>query len=57
MLTTADITPLTLAKSTDPGSVASKNVGTAVSNVVGVESDGKINSNLLPALHCNPYRS
>ncbi|WP_405176359.1 hypothetical protein MHI27_12005 [Paenibacillus sp. FSL H8-0261] len=49
-ITAADIPNLTLSKITDAGTAASKNVGVAVGNVVGVESDGKINPNLLPAL-------
>ncbi|AIQ26966.1 hypothetical protein P40081_01135 [Paenibacillus sp. FSL P4-0081] len=49
-LTAADIPSLTLAKITDAGTAASKAVGTAVGNVVVVESGGKINPVLLPAL-------
>ena len=49
-LVAADIPTLTLAKISDAGTAASKNVGTAVGNVVGVNSNGKIDDTLLPPL-------
>lgn len=49
-LSAADIPELTLAKITDAGTAASKNVGTATGNVVEVLENGKIDENLLPAI-------
>lgn len=49
-LAAADIPSLTLAKISDAGTAASKNVGTAVGNVVMVNASGKIDDALLPPL-------
>jgi hypothetical protein len=49
-LAAADIPELTLAKITDAGTAASKNVGTGIGNVVEVLENGKIDENLLPAI-------
>lgn len=49
-LTAADIPSLTLAKITDAGTAASKNTGTAAGQIPIIESDGKINPAVLPAL-------
>lgn len=49
-LTASDIPSLTLAKITDAGTAAQKDVGTTSGNVVEVGADGKIDTNLLPSL-------
>lgn len=49
-LSATDIPNLTLSKITDAGTAASKNVGTAVGNVVEVLAGGKIDESLLPAI-------
>lgn len=49
-ITAADIPNLTLAKITDAGTAASKNVGTSSGNVPILGSDGKLDANVLPAL-------
>lgn len=50
LLTPDDIPELTLAKITDAGTAASRNVGTAEGNLVAVGADGKINETLLPKI-------
>lgn len=45
-----DIPELTLAKITDAGTAASRDVGTAEGNLVAVGADGKINETLLPKI-------
>ncbi|WP_238326842.1 hypothetical protein, partial [Paenibacillus graminis] len=49
-LTAADIPSLTLAKITDAGTAASKNTGTAAGNVPVLDSGGKLDTSVLPAL-------
>ena len=49
-LTAADIPTLTLAKISDAGTAASKNVGTAVGNVIVVGADGKISATVIPKI-------
>ena len=49
-LTAADIPALTLAKITDAGTAASKNVGTAAGNVPVLNSDGKLDDGVIPAI-------
>ena len=46
----ADLPDITLSKVTDAGTAAKLNTGTAAGNVVVVESDGKINTSLLPTI-------
>ncbi|RAU96846.1 hypothetical protein [Paenibacillus sp. YN15] len=46
----ADIPALTLAKITDAGTAASKNTGTAAGNVPVLDSGGKLDSSILPAI-------
>lgn len=50
LLTPEDIPELTLAKITDAGTAASRDVGTAEGNLVSVGADGKINETLLPKI-------
>ncbi len=50
LLTPEDIPELTLAKITDAGTAASRDVGTAEGNLVAVGADGKINETLLPKI-------
>ena len=50
LLTPEDIPELTLAKITDAGKAASRDVGTAEGNLVAVGADGKINETLLPKI-------
>jgi hypothetical protein len=47
----SDIPDLTLAKITDAGTAASRNVGDAVGNVVVLDAGGLINSKYIGALH------
>lgn len=49
-LTASDIPALTLAKISDAGTAASKNVGTASGNVPVLDSSGKLDSGILPAI-------
>jgi phage-related tail fiber protein len=49
-LTATDIPSLTLAKISDAGTSASKNVGVNPNDVVGVGSNGKIDTNLIPSI-------
>jgi hypothetical protein len=49
-LTASDIPTLTLSKISDAGSAASKSVGTAAGNVPLLDSNGKLDTNVLPAL-------
>lgn len=48
--TAADIPNLTLSKITDAGTAASKNTGTAAGNVPVLDSGGKLDTSILPAL-------
>lgn len=48
--TAADIPNLTLSKITDAGTAASKNTGTAAGNVPVLDSNGKLDTSILPAL-------
>ncbi len=50
LLTAEDIPELTLAKITDAGTAAARNVGTAEGNLVEIGADGKINEMLLPKI-------
>ena len=50
LLTAEDIPELTLAKITDSGTAAARNVGTAEGNLVAVGADGKISETLLPKI-------
>ena len=50
LLTAEDIPELTLAKITDAGTAAARNVGTAEGNLVAVGADGKISETLLPKI-------
>lgn len=50
LLTPEDIPELTLAKITDAGTAANRDVGTAEGNLVAVGADGKINETLLPKI-------
>lgn len=50
VLSTTDIPNLTLAKITDAGTAASKNVGTASGNVPVLDTNGKIDTAVLPAI-------
>jgi len=45
-----DIPTLTLDKISDAGTAASRNVGTAIGQVVIVEDDGKIDASLMPSI-------
>lgn len=49
-LTSADIPTLTLAKISDAGTVASKNVGSSAGQVPILGSDGKLDTSILPQL-------
>ncbi|NRY59841.1 hypothetical protein [Clostridium beijerinckii] len=49
-LTTSDIPTLTLSKISDAGTAASKSVGTASGNIPVLDSNGKLDTNILPAL-------
>ena len=49
-MTSSDIPTLTLSKISDAGSAASKSVGTAAGNVPVLDSNGKLDTNILPAL-------
>lgn len=49
-ITAADIPNLTLSKITDAGTAASKNTGTAAGNIPVLDSNGKLDTNVLPAL-------
>lgn len=50
LLTPDDIPALTLAKITDAGTAAARNVGTEVGNLVEVGANGKIDETVLPPL-------
>ena len=50
LLTPEDIPDLTLAKITDAGTAAKRDVGTAEGNLVELGADGKINETLLPKI-------
>ncbi|MNO47371.1 hypothetical protein D3C76_376860 [compost metagenome] len=50
LLTAADIPTLTLSKISDAGTAASKNTGTAAGNVPVLDSGGKLDTSVLPAL-------
>lgn len=50
LLTPEDIPDLTLAKITDAGTAAKRDVGTAEGNLVEIGADGKINETLLPKI-------
>ena len=50
LLTPEDIPELTLAKITDAGTAAARNVGTAEGNLVEISADGKISETLLPKI-------
>jgi hypothetical protein len=50
LLTAADIPTLTLAKISDAGTAASKNTGTSAGNVPVLDSGGKLDTAVLPAL-------
>lgn len=52
-LTASDIPTLTLSKISDAGSAASKSVGTAAGNVPLLDSSGKLNSSVIPAMAIN----
>lgn len=49
-ITAADIPELTLAKITDAGTAASRNVGTASGNIPVLDAQGKLNVSVIPAL-------
>lgn len=49
-LTASDIPNLTLSKITDAGTAASKNTGTSSGNVPILDSNGKLDSSILPAI-------
>lgn len=49
-MTAADVPNLTLAKISDAGTAASKNTGTAAGNVPILDSNGKLDTAVLPAL-------
>lgn len=49
-LSPTDIPNLTLSKITDAGTAASRNVGTSAGNVPVLDSSGKLDSSILPAL-------
>ncbi|MNV18719.1 hypothetical protein D3C71_1095560 [compost metagenome] len=49
-LVAGDIPALTLSKITDAGTVASKNTGTASGNIPILDSNGKLDSGILPAI-------
>lgn len=49
-LSAADIPALTLAKITDAGTAANKDVGTAAGNIPVLDTNGKLNTSVLPAL-------
>lgn len=49
-LVATDIPTLTLSKISDAGTVASKNVGTASGNVPILDANGKLDTNVLPAI-------
>lgn len=49
-LEAADIPELTLAKVTDAGTAASKNVGTAAGNVPVLDASGKLDTAILPSI-------
>lgn len=48
--TASDIPSLTLSKITDAGTAASKNTGTAAGNVPVLDSGGKLDASILPAI-------
>jgi len=50
LLMPEDIPELTLAKITDAGTAAARNVGTAEGNLVEISADGKISETLLPKI-------
>lgn len=52
-LTASDIPTLTLSKISDAGSAASKSVGTEAGNVPLLDSSGKLNSSVIPAMAIN----
>ena len=52
-LAAGDIPNLTITKITDAGTAASKNTGTAAGNVPVLESGGKLDSGILPAIAIN----
>lgn len=49
-MTAADIPNLTLAKITDAGTAASKNTGKAAGNVPILDSNGKLDAGIMPAI-------
>lgn len=49
-LTASDIPNLTLSKITDAGTAASKNVGTASGNIPVLDSQGKLDTSVIPAI-------
>ena len=49
-LDVADVPPLSLAKISDAGTAASKNIGTASGNVPILDSNGKLDSTIVPAI-------
>lgn len=52
-LTASDIPALTLSKLSDAGTAAGKNVGVAAGNVPLLDSTGKLNSSVIPAMAIN----
>lgn len=52
-LAVSDIPALTLSKITDAGTAAGKNVGMAAGNVPLLDSTGKLNSSVIPAIAIN----
>ena len=52
-LTDSDIPILTLSKISDAGTAASKDVGTSSGNVPVLDSNGKLNTSVMPALALN----
>lgn len=49
-ISAADIPNLTLSKITDAGTAAAKDIGTAAGNVPILDSNGKLNASVMPAL-------
>ncbi|SKA01555.1 hypothetical protein [Megasphaera cerevisiae] len=52
-ITASDVPSLTLSKITDSGTAAAKNVGVAAGNVPLLDSNGKLNSSVIPAMAIN----
>lgn len=52
-LTESDIPTITLSKVSDAGTAASKDVGTSSGNVPVLDSNGKLNTSVMPALALN----